>query len=182
MYIEEIIEEEGPFDGVVGFSQGAALAASIMLEHAKTNPLEDIFKLGIFAGASLPFEIASNTSFGTRPFMPREDSDSSDSSDDEVDPYTSWRIPKNTWDPIGPLLGRYQPERTPSARLRQPTLHLIGDQDQYADQGQMWTKMCSGETTVINHPEGHRIPRNKAFHDKTGRAIERLISKVNLAH
>lgn len=181
VYIEEIIEEEGPFDGVIGFSQGAALAASIMLEHAKKNPFNDIFKLAIFAGASLPFETSSTSALIHRPIMQREDSGSSESSlDDEVDPYTSWRIPKDFWDPIGPILGRYHPERTPTARIRQPTLHLIGDQDEYANQGQLLTKMCMGQATVIRHAEGHRIPRDKGFNGKAVRAMEHLISRVSL--
>lgn len=153
-----------------------------MFEHAKTNPFEDIFKLAIFAGASLPFEMSSKSTSINRPIMQREDSESSESSldDDEVDPYTSWRVPKNFWDPIGPTLGRYHPERTPTARIRQPTLHIIGHQDEYASQGQMLTKMCTGQATIIHHPEGHRIPRDKGFHDKAARAMERLISRVNL--
>ena len=180
-YIEEIIGEEGPFDGVIGFSQGAALAASYMLEHAKTHPFEDVFKLAIFAGASLPFEMSSKSALIHRPIMQREDSEDSESSlEDEVDPYTSWRIPKDFWDPIGPILGRYHPERTPTARIRQPTLHLIGDQDEYAGQGQMLTKMCTGQATVIHHPEGHRIPRDKGFNGKAVRAMEHLISRVSL--
>ena len=113
--------------------------------------------------------------------MEREDSESSESSlDDEVDPYTSWRIPKDFWDPIGPILGRYHPERTPTARIRQPTLHLIGDQDEYASQGQKLTEMCTGQATVIHHPEGHRIPRDKGFNSKAVRAMEHLISRVSL--
>ena len=152
-----------------------------MLEHAKTNPFEDIFKLAIFVGASLPFEMSSKSTSMSWPIMRTEDSESSVSSlDDEVDPYTLWRIPKNFWDPIGPILGRYHPERTPTARIRQPTLHMIGDQDEYASQGQMLTKICTGQTTVIHHPEGHRIPRDNEFQGKAARAIERLISRVNL--
>ena len=178
----EFIEEEGPFDGIIGFSQGATLAASIMLEHAKTNPFEDIFKLAIFVGASLPFEISSKSTLINGPIMQRKDPESSESSlDDEVDPYTLWHIAKNFWNPIGPILGRYHPDRTPTARIRQPTLHMIGDQDEYASQGQMLAKMCTGQATVIHHPEGHRIPRDKDFQGKAARAIERLISRVSLA-
>lgn len=152
-----------------------------MLEHAKTNPFKDIFKLAIFAGASLPFEMTSKSTLTNRPVIQREDSEFSESSlDDEVDPYTSWRIPNNFWDPSGPILGRYHPDRTPTARIRQPTLHMIGDQDEYARQGQMLTKMCTGQVTIIHHPEGHRIPRDKGFHDKAARAMERLISRVVL--
>ncbi|KAH6677570.1 serine hydrolase FSH [Halenospora varia] len=32
-YIQAVIEDEGPFDGVMGFSQGSALLASILLQH-----------------------------------------------------------------------------------------------------------------------------------------------------
>lgn len=36
--ITETIKEEGPFDGVIGFSQGASLALSFMLHHELHNP------------------------------------------------------------------------------------------------------------------------------------------------
>lgn len=36
-YIYTIIDEEGPFDGVMAFSQGAALAISILLQHEIDN-------------------------------------------------------------------------------------------------------------------------------------------------
>ncbi len=53
------IEEEGPFDGVMGFSQGAALAASILIHQALTRPLEPpykVFRCAIFMCASLPWD------------------------------------------------------------------------------------------------------------------------------
>ncbi|RDL33233.1 uncharacterized protein BP5553_08672 [Venustampulla echinocandica] len=37
-YIRTVIEEEGPFDGVMGFSQGSALAASMLLQHEIDHP------------------------------------------------------------------------------------------------------------------------------------------------
>ncbi|KAH6721042.1 serine hydrolase-domain-containing protein [Leptodontidium sp. MPI-SDFR-AT-0119] len=38
-YIRAVIEEDGPFQGVIGFSDGAAMAASIILQH-ETNKLD----------------------------------------------------------------------------------------------------------------------------------------------
>lgn len=38
--IHEIIEEEGPFDGVIGFSQGAALALSMLMDQELNKPGE----------------------------------------------------------------------------------------------------------------------------------------------
>jgi hypothetical protein len=36
--VHEIIEEEGPFDGVIAFSQGAALALSLLMHQELNNP------------------------------------------------------------------------------------------------------------------------------------------------
>ncbi|KAM7200795.1 Serine hydrolase (FSH1) domain containing protein [Rhypophila sp. PSN 637] len=47
--ISETIEEEGPFDGVIGFSQGASLALSFILHHEIHNPgLPRPFRLALF--------------------------------------------------------------------------------------------------------------------------------------
>ncbi|OKL56915.1 hypothetical protein UA08_07742 [Talaromyces atroroseus] len=62
--IWNIIEEDGPFDGVMGFSQGAALAASILLHHEKNTPLETPpFRFAIFICASLPFSVDQTSGF-----------------------------------------------------------------------------------------------------------------------
>ncbi|KAL9093842.1 MAG: hypothetical protein Q9165_003765 [Trypethelium subeluteriae] len=53
----DIIEEEGPFDGILGFSQGATLAAAFLLHHAKKNPLDlpfVHFKYAIFIAGGAP--------------------------------------------------------------------------------------------------------------------------------
>lgn len=53
-----IVSEEGPFDGVVGFSQGAAIAASVLAHYSKQNPLEpqsNLFKFAMFICGSKPF-------------------------------------------------------------------------------------------------------------------------------
>ncbi|KAL8942171.1 MAG: hypothetical protein Q9216_001818 [Gyalolechia sp. 2 TL-2023] len=53
----DFIDDEGPFDGIIGFSQGAALASSLMLQRAKDPAAEPLFQLAIFLCASLPFDI-----------------------------------------------------------------------------------------------------------------------------
>ena len=51
--ILETIKDEGPFDGVLGFSQGASLALSVMLHHEIHHPGEPpLFKFGIIFGAN----------------------------------------------------------------------------------------------------------------------------------
>ncbi|KAL6717428.1 hypothetical protein ACLMJK_005343 [Lecanora helva] len=41
----ETLEEEGPFDGVIGFSHGATLAVAFLLHHATVKPLDLPFAL-----------------------------------------------------------------------------------------------------------------------------------------
>jgi pimeloyl-ACP methyl ester carboxylesterase len=43
--LESYVKHEGPFDGVIGFSGGAALAATLLILHGEQNPP---FKVAIF--------------------------------------------------------------------------------------------------------------------------------------
>lgn len=54
-YLESVIEEDGPYDGIIGFSEGAALAASYLLSKEYRATLGDIsehpeneFKMAVF--------------------------------------------------------------------------------------------------------------------------------------
>lgn len=80
--VDEVIAEDGPFDAVLGFSQGAgtrrnqqaggafklimtsALAASILLRHELEAPLQPPpFRLAVFICGSLPFSINESSGF-----------------------------------------------------------------------------------------------------------------------
>ena len=54
--LDEYVAKEGPFDGVMGFSQGAALAAMLMIRHySSTNGKgEGPFRFAIFICAAVP--------------------------------------------------------------------------------------------------------------------------------
>jgi len=54
----DIIEEEGPFDGVLGFSHGGTLASGFLIHHAKTNPYEaPPFRCAVFMNSLPPFRM-----------------------------------------------------------------------------------------------------------------------------
>ncbi|KAL2820817.1 serine hydrolase FSH [Aspergillus cavernicola] len=60
----EVIEDEGPFDGVIGFSQGASLALSILYHHEITRPHQPpLFRFGVFFCAVL--SISPDVQFNT---------------------------------------------------------------------------------------------------------------------
>ncbi|KAJ5263323.1 hypothetical protein N7478_010928 [Penicillium angulare] len=56
-YTQRIISEQGPFDAVLGFSQGAGLAATLIIDHAKTHPDErPLFRAAVFLCGDSPWE------------------------------------------------------------------------------------------------------------------------------
>ncbi|RFU27066.1 hypothetical protein B7463_g9262, partial [Scytalidium lignicola] len=56
--IIDIAADEGPFDGILGYSQGGTLAAQTILRHAQENPYatpdELPFRFGVFFNSSTP--------------------------------------------------------------------------------------------------------------------------------
>jgi predicted esterase len=65
--MEEIIEDEGPFDGIIGFSQGAAVAARLILLHQARDPLgPQPFKVAVFLCAASLFYADSPEEYGEK--------------------------------------------------------------------------------------------------------------------
>ena len=54
-YLTEIVEEDGPFEGILGFSQGAEVAASLLLYQGQNVQ----FKFAVFIGGTQPFDVAA---------------------------------------------------------------------------------------------------------------------------
>lgn len=186
-FIKDVMDEEGPFDGVIAFSQGAALASSLLLEHAKSKSHVDLLKLGIFIGASLPFDLDNQTGLlqwlSARSGNTQKGSRALNSEfDGELGAEEPHGFPAAPELATQPLLGRFHPDRNPDARIRVPTLHIIGDQDQYSGQSRMLAKMCGAESTIVRHGEGHRIPRDGEFQRKALMAMERIIQRVGFRH
>ncbi|KAF9883546.1 hypothetical protein FE257_003185 [Aspergillus nanangensis] len=54
----DTIDEDGPFDGILGFSQGGTLAAGFLIHHAKLYPREpQLFRCAIFINSLPPFRM-----------------------------------------------------------------------------------------------------------------------------
>ncbi|GES63114.1 hypothetical protein ATEIFO6365_0014016200 [Aspergillus terreus] len=63
-YVKDIIAKRGPFDAVMGFSQGCALAASLLVDHGKIND-QPLFKLAVFICGAAPYDPANGLEFVT---------------------------------------------------------------------------------------------------------------------
>ncbi|PWY86657.1 hypothetical protein BO70DRAFT_311347 [Aspergillus heteromorphus CBS 117.55] len=57
-WLYEVVAEDGPFDGILGFSHGGTLAAGFLIHHAKTAPrAEPLFRCAIFINSLPPFRM-----------------------------------------------------------------------------------------------------------------------------
>ena len=60
-HLRKTLTESGPFQGVIGYSEGAAMAATLLveeLERAETTGVPSTLKCGIFMGGAPPFRPA----------------------------------------------------------------------------------------------------------------------------
>ena len=69
--LNHLLETEGPFDGILGFSEGSALAATLLADHMRKSRAagkKSTLKLGIFWGGVPPF-----VADGKRIYLPNTD-------------------------------------------------------------------------------------------------------------
>ncbi|KAH7398511.1 serine hydrolase FSH [Pyrenochaeta sp. MPI-SDFR-AT-0127] len=71
--LERMLEEEGPFDGVLAFSQGAMLAMTYILREAKLHPtkhhMDPAFKFAILFSAVQPVDSVHLEETGVEAFV-----------------------------------------------------------------------------------------------------------------
>ncbi|KAF2491842.1 hypothetical protein BU16DRAFT_565538 [Lophium mytilinum] len=179
-FLRTVIEEDGPYDGVIGFSQGAALAASFLLCHEHYAQIRDPgrrhkppFKVAIFINSVMTFSpsehIGSNISqhiksqeekhmafiegvdsLGAEDFTPTETYTT-------IDGDSIYGFPKDTFAP----------------RISIPTLHLYGTEDQFLEHSEELVGLCRGDRTeVLPVRGGHELPRTNPAWDKFAALFE----------
>ncbi|KAI3400338.1 hypothetical protein diail_3355 [Diaporthe ilicicola] len=193
-FLLEVVRDEGPFDIVVGFSQGAALAAAVIARHEKQGDADRMFKLAVFIGASMPFDRDTGkvrlTCHGANELVAERLDETGKVVVDE-DP-SRWirdcrtasvirefesrrpRAPKEESQSIEVLL-RYHPS-THAQRIQTPTVHVVGTNDSYAEQGLDLAALCNARTTQkIFHDGGHEFPRSEDTLEKVAEAMQSAV-------
>jgi len=169
-FIMDIVAEEGPFDGVMGFSQGASLAASILIHHQIETPwLPPPFRVAIFLCATYPHSRNSVDGKDVTDKVPtselpgrRSSTDSGYSSDED-----------SAKDSIRVLYAN-----STKARIQIPTAHLYGENDQYLHESLEVVDLCDQRLSIeYKHKGGHEVPMdavsNKKIRDIIAMTCER---------
>ena len=139
--IAHCIREEGPFEGVIGFSQGAAAAsmvASLLEGEQRVRGFEEAEKHG---GMEYPNPFREADGFAQAPMK-------------FAIVYSGFRAPGERYD------GFYTP------KIKTRTLHFIGQVDTVVEEerSRVLVGCCEQERAVV-HPGGHFLPSQRPWLD-----------------
>lgn len=162
-YVDDVLQPEcngglGPFDGIIGFSQGAALAASYLLYQGDTSGL----RFAIFICGTRPWDINGERRLDLSDFTKGHNmlSSCSDRSGHEKQRLT-----------------------VSSAGLRKlglPTAHIHGKHDEWLEDSRLLFTMCDPRSaTVWEHPSGHTIPVDRKNTAVIADVIRAVITRAN---
>ncbi|KJX98972.1 ef-hand calcium-binding domain protein [Zymoseptoria brevis] len=168
--IESIIEDEGPFDGILGFSQGCCVATSLMFERQKANT-KPPFRFGVFIGASLPFNADDLSGKEVWEDIAASGKDPRSEFAGELELLQSGKEfilnnPDTVSEPV--WLRRYHSLTTPAVKLQIPVLHVMGSADPYVRQARTLASMHENayDRLVIEHAGAHEVPRDATTNNK----------------
>ncbi|KAI8937807.1 hypothetical protein NX059_005504 [Plenodomus lindquistii] len=142
--IAQVLKESGPFDGVVGFSQGGAAAAMVasLLESGRADAFEREEKNG---GVKFPSSFTSSST-------------TTDGAPEPIHPPLKFAVSYSGFAPQGrhPYMAFYQP------KISTPVLHFLGSQDVVVEEKRSLAlvEACERreERYVVYHPGGHFLP------------------------
>lgn len=163
--VAKVIAEQGPFDGVIGFSQGATMAAMVasLLEPGRKEAFEYFEKDTSEGAPGIPwptaFEQLQNSPLKFALL------------------YSGFRAP-------GPRYRAFYEH--PS--IQTPGLHILGTLDSVVDESRSKALMHSfaGEPekdgSVVFHPGGHFVPSQRPYLDAAVQFIRTQLEKGNIGN
>ncbi|KAF1958936.1 dihydrofolate reductase [Byssothecium circinans] len=141
--IAEVLKTEGPFDGVIGFSQGGACAAMLasLLEPGRREAFEKFYSVG---GMSYPSSFESDTGY----------------MESVIHPPLKFAVSYSGFvaGGVDTYRGFYEP------KIKTPMLHFLGTLDAVVEEKRSLAlvERCEeSEGRVVYHPGGHFLPSSQ---------------------
>ncbi|KAF3403575.1 hypothetical protein F1880_009572 [Penicillium rolfsii] len=192
------LDRDGPYNGVLCFSQGCSLVASYLLYHERIRPdVPPPFRLAVFICGGVPLPVLEDLGFPI--------SQEAQEWDDETRRLLlskttdhSWLNRKNRpglgaatdrWAPVPgtcPIIrGSEHPTsvfgldftlKPADIKIRIPTVHICGSRDPRFPSAVQLHALCEEEAPLWDHGGGHDIPRGKEI---SQRIAELLVKGMN---
>jgi hypothetical protein len=166
-YIEEVLQSKcdggmGPFDGIIGFSQAAALAASYLLYNNGTSGL----RFAVFICGTRPWDLSGERRL-----------EFSDFTKDHERLGSCPNVPAVEQQQDFVSLCR---EAAALQRMRLPTAHIHGKHDEWLEDSRHLFGMCDPRSsTVWEHTSGHTIPVDRKNTAIMADVIRAVIRRAN---
>lgn len=169
--VAKVLREEGPFDGVIGFSQGAAMAA-IMASLLEPGRKESFRYFSDPETASEGFELSELQKTACLPYP--------QSFEGLMHPPLKFALCYSGFRAPGPRYrGFYE-----RPKIQTPILHVLGSLDGVVDhsRSRALVEVCDGDPEkdgrVVWHPGGHFLPSQRPYLDAAAAFVkERLEGK-----
>ncbi|KXG46079.1 Serine hydrolase FSH [Penicillium griseofulvum] len=160
--VARTLKEEGPFDGVIGFSQGAALAAMVaaLLEPGRKESFEHFAKISADGAAGMVIPAP----FGEDTFQ---------------HPQLKFAVCYSGFRAPGPRYRAFYEEPA----IQTPVLHVLGSLDAVVEESRSraLVEACAGEPEkdglVVWHPGGHFLPSQRPYLDAAVRFIREQMER-----
>jgi hypothetical protein len=169
-YVRVVVAQNGPYDGVIGFSEGAALAAALLLEDASsvTRRQVPMFRFAVFLNAVNL--LSPSTALGKR----MSEIDARNAMDAFAGGVNKHQYP--ALDCVYALCAKSAP-----TLINIPTLHVIGLKDPFRDTSEDLIKLCEGELAMtVRSPAAHEMPRGQGLEDMA-RKLDMMIEAEQIA-
>lgn len=157
-FLVQLCDKEGPFDGIIGFSQGACIAAMLVSLHEKDRKAAFERYQQQSGDGIMPFpDLLAKGSTKQPPFK--------------------FLVSYSGFAAAGPRFHALYSE----PKVTTPILHFYGEIDSLVSETKIRTLVaaCAGdpekEGRVISHPGGHVIPFKRVFMDNTADFIKGLV-------
>jgi predicted esterase len=188
-----VLNEEGPFDGLMGFSQGAALAASLMMQHSdQAHPLVDC---AIFICGTLPWMLHSELVLLHQKHNANSQTDIVLNSDNGMQRLLALTQGSVSVQSVKIMLSNGRQDGSHAQQSQAcllhpansplhfpiPTAHIYGGRkDKYFEHSKALIELGSEAhgVKVFNHEAGHIIPRGEIDIDKMVETISWIAEKL----
>lgn len=206
-HLLDLIEQEGGFDGVLGYSGGAAFAAQAIIRHSQRDAAEPLFRFAVFINGATPLktfslseekvsvDIADTTALDkelentylrpsnmrVRKGDNREEAEKAiESRKKEIKAVQTGRLTDGRYCLTDGKLGltRYGVEDGPLIDI--PSLHIRCPNEDDADLGLNLLNLCNPELVrQHHHPFGHDFPRGQ---DEMRKIAEKIAEMAEFAY
>jgi hypothetical protein len=182
-WLLKYIKDNGPYDGVMSFSQGCSFASSLLLYHQIRNPnTPPPFKVAIFICGGLPLHALPGLGFEVSTeaieisqrsaYLLNLQSSSEAILRDGIKRWATGYDASGTPDKSN-VFG-FNFEMIEKEKLIQiPTVHVYGSKDPRYPAGVTLAHFCKeDERRVFNHGGGHEIPRRTEVSEKIASLVK----------